>query len=265
MISSNARPAFLAPPEGASIQLKQLDEAIRHNGYCLKDSSLQEHLSELRRRLLSYLAVVLAVFLVIVNYGAEALLVYIMTPVKAMGVNFIYLTLLDAFNSRIVVSMMAALILTFPIGIWQVYSFIKEGLYPGERKSTICIIAVSTVLFILGISFGYGIAFTSSVGFFLFNNDSLANTLLSVNMYVRCVFSFVIPFALAFEFPLLCYLLKYAGIISSDTLRGKRKIIIMAVLIISALITPPDVVSQLMLALPILLLYELSIRALDYV
>lgn len=264
-IGFNEKPAFLAPPEGAALQLKQLEEAIKHNGYCLKDIPLQEHFKELRRRLLIYLAVVIAVFLIIFNYGAEALLAYVMTPVKAMGVNFIYLTLLDAFNARVVISLMAALIITFPIGIWQAYSFIKEGLYPNERRSTIGIIAASTGLFILGIVFGYSAAFTTSVGFFLFNNDSLANTLLSVNLYVRSMFGFVIPFALTFEFPLLCWLLKYAGIISSETLKAKRKIVILAVFIISAFITPPDVVSQLMLALPMLLLYELSIRVLDYV
>jgi len=261
----NFRPAFQAPPEGAILQLKQFDEAIKHNGYWLKDSPVQEHLQELRRRMLIYLALVIAAFLIILDNGAEALLAYIMTPVKAMGVNFIYLTLFDAFNARIIVSLMAALILTFPFGIWQVYSFIKEGLYPEERKSTIGIIAAATGLFALGIGFGYSIAFTTSVGFFLFNNDSLADTLFSVNMYVRCLFSFIIPFALAFEFPLLCYLLKYAGIISSDTLKAKRKIIILAIFIVSAIITPPDIVSQLMLALPMLLLYELSIRVLDYV
>lgn len=253
----SSKPAFQTPPANMESNLRAYEAELLDQ---LPDMPLAEHLKELRYRVILCLAVLLGVFVLSFSFYAERLLVFLMAPVQRLGVEFVYISLGDALSARFLVSLLVAFLISFPFLLWQGYSFVKLGLYPRERQHAGLVMTGASVLFLAGISFGFFLVFAAALGFLLYQNDSLATTMLSVNMYIHSLVSFVLPFGIAFELPLFCYFLHKLGLLESSTLKRHRKIMILVIFIIAALLTPPDVLSQIMLAVPLLLLYELSIR-----
>ena len=221
--------------------------------------SLSEHIRELRNRILWCTIIVSIIFFVIVTFFSEMLMQLLAKPIKECGIQFIYLGLSEALTAQVKVSFIAAIIVSMPIIFWHIWNFIKPAFYKDEIKSVLIFAASSILLFIIGISFGYEIVFLSAITFFVYMGENLATPMLSISQYVDFLFSFVLSFGLVFEMPVFIYLLCRLGIVTVNQLTSIRKYVILGIFIVAAFLTPPDAVSQVLMAIPMLLLYELGV------
>jgi len=155
----------------------------------------------------------------------------------------------------------AAIIVAAPVIIGQIWGFIKPALYPREKKTFRGLFLVALLLFLLGVVFCYMAVYMLAVDFFLVAGDNLATPMLSIDKYVSFLFGFIIPFGIAFQLPVALYLTTRMGWTDYQMLASKRKYVILGIFVLAAILTPPDVVSQLALGLPMILLYEIGIQA----
>ena len=164
------------------------------------------------------------------------------------------------FMTAMLVALIGAVILGFPYILWELWKFLKPALYPKEKKSARGIVFFSSLLFACGIFFGYFIINPLSVHF-LIDFDLGTETLdyFPMNSFMGIVASTTLAAGVMFELPVLVYFLSKAGVVSPEGMKKYRKHSFVATLIIAAIITPPDVVSQVIVAIPIVILYELSI------
>ncbi|WP_162126209.1 twin-arginine translocase subunit TatC [Flavobacterium phycosphaerae] len=154
----------------------------------------------------------------------------------------------------------AGFILAFPYILWQFWKFISPALYEKERKNAKVFIFVASILFFLGVLFGYFVIVPMSVNFLAtFSISSVVKNQFNIDSYIGMVKTAVIASGLYFELPIILYFLTKLGLVTPTFLRKYRKYAIVIVLIIAAIVTPPDVVSQITVAIPMLLIYEVSI------
>lgn len=235
----------------------------------LSRAPLLSHLIELRRRLLQCLFVFALVF-VGCYLMAEQIYHFLMQPlVKAFGEEsgrrMIYTGLHEAFLTYLKLSFFAALFITLPLILIQIWKFIAPGLYRTEQRSVSVLFVLTPVLFLLGAALAYYIVFPMAWGFFLsFESEAVAGSLpvqleARVSEYLGLVIQLILAFGLSFELPVVLMLLASAGIITAENLAAGRRYAIVAIFGAAALITPPDLISQIALGTPVLLLYEASI------
>jgi len=154
----------------------------------------------------------------------------------------------------------AGFILAFPFILWQFWKFISPALYERERKNAKVFITVASLLFFLGVLFGYFVIVPMSVNFLAtFSVSSVVKNQFNIASYISMVKTAVIASGLYFELPIILYFLTKLGLVTPTFLRTYRKYAVVIILIISAIVTPPDVVSQITVAIPMLLIYEVSI------
>lgn len=230
----------------------------------LQDLPLRIHLQELRRRLLICLTGMLIVFLILFTWQGEKLMQLVTAPVRQLGIEFIYVNLAEALSAQLKVALLAAILLTSPLFLWQAWKFVKPALYRKEKRTARKLLLVILALFFLGLAFGYIIVFVTAVSFFVYSGQGFARPLLSISAYVSFLLGFVIPFGIAFELPVVCYVLGCTGLVTPATLIGARRYVILVIFIVAAILTPPDVLSQVMMALPLWTLYEISILVLKW-
>lgn len=222
-------------------------------------SPLSDHIRELRSRLLWCILLVTANFFIIVTFFADQLMQALARPIKECGIQFIYLGLSEALTAQMKVSFIVAMIVSMPIIFWHVWNFIKPAFYDNERKVVLLFTISSVVLFLIGVSFGYGIVFLSAITFFVYIGENIATPMLSISQYVEFLFSFVLSFGLVFEMPVIIYVLCRLGVVTVAQLIAVRKYVVLGIFIVAAFLTPPDALSQVLMALPMLLLYEIGI------
>lgn len=220
---------------------------------------LREHIRELRKRLFYCLLTVMVSFMVIVTFFAGELMQLLAAPIKARGIEFIYLGLAEALTAQMKVSFIAAMVVSSPIIFWQIWDFIRPALYDNEKKAVLIFSAGSVLLFLGGVLFGYLVVFLSAITFFVYMGENLATPMLSISQYVGFLFGFVISFGLVFELPVVVYVLCKLGVVSVEQLIALRKYMILVIFVLAAFLTPPDVVSQCLMALPMVVLYEVGI------
>lgn len=163
------------------------------------------------------------------------------------------------FTTHMSVSFMIGLVLAFPYAFWEIWSFIKPGLYPRERKNSQGAVFFVTLLFILGLMFGYFFAAPLSINFLAsYQVDPSIENQIDLQSYISTLNTMVFSCALMFELPMVVFFLAKAGLISAELLTMYRRHAFVAVLIISAVVTPPDVLSMTIFAIPLYLLYEAS-------
>ena len=163
-------------------------------------------------------------------------------------------------NIFVWVCITAGFILAFPYILWQFWKFISPALYEKERKNAKLFIFIASVLFFLGVTFGYLVIVPMSVNFLAtFSISNVVKNQFSIASYVSMVKTAVIASGLFFELPVIIYFLAKLGLVTADFLRKYRKYAVVIVLIVAAIITPPDVVSQTTVAIPMLIIYEASI------
>lgn len=227
---------------------------------------LIEHLMELRQRLLWSVAALTVAFLVSFFFADEifGILVQPLTDAFPAGEGkLIYTKLYEAFFVEIKVAMFAAFFLAFPIISNQLWAFVAPGLYANEKKAFLPFLIATPVLFIAGASLAYFVVMPTAFRFFLGFEGPVGGlqqeALPAMGDYLSLVMQFILAFGVCFQLPVLLLLLNRAGIVSRQQLKGMRRYMIVGAFALAAILTPPDVVSQLMLGIPLILLYEVSL------
>lgn len=229
---------------------------------------LLDHLIELRGRLLKCVYA-LVISGAICFYFSENLFAFLVQPLKEAfgdgGGRLVYTKLYEAFFVQVKVAIFGAFCLSFPIIANQLWAFVAPGLYTKEKKALLPFILMTPILFLMGASLAYYVVMPTAFHFFLqFQGNSgglQVEALPSTDAYLTLVMQFILAFGISFLMPVLLMLLNRAGFVSRAQLIGMRRYMIVAAFILAAVLTPPDVVSQLMLAVPLLLLYEITIVA----
>ncbi len=222
-----------------------------------KTMTVAGHLAELRKRLFIIVGALLG-FSVLAFLFVESF-VSLMLGLSE-GFSFVYLAPAELVTAYLKFSVILGLIFSSPIILWQIWAFVSPGLEGAEKRSVKTAIVAGFVFFLIGALFCYFIVLPMTLQFFYsFNGSTEISASISFNNYMNFVLSMLVVFGLVFEMPVLSFMLARLGILKGEWLRKGRKYAVLLVFIIAAIITPPDVVSQVMTALPMLLLYELSI------
>ena len=218
-----------------------------------------EHLVALRKILLRSVAAIGIAFVAVFYVAIDPLMNLITGPIVERGITVIYTEMSAALMTKLKVAFIAGAVVASPYVFWQIWAFIKPALYEHEKKAFRVTFAATVFLFLLGVAFCYAAVYFLAVDFFLVAGENLATPMLAVDKYVSFLFGFVLPFGLAFELPVALYITTKLGMTNHAMLASKRKFVILATVVVAAFLTPPDVVSQIMLSIPILLLFEISL------
>lgn len=224
---------------------------------------LLDHLIELRRRLLWSVAA-LGLAFAFCLYFARPIFAFLVQPlVRAGQGKIIYTQIFEAFFVEIKVAFFAALMLAFPVIANQLWQFVAPGLYRAEKKALLPFLLATPILFLSGAALAYYVAIPVALHFLLGFQGNLGGiqqeALPAVGNYLSFVMQFLFGFGLSFLLPVLLMLLERAGIVTRAQLKGARRYAIVGAFAIAAVLTPPDVGSQLLLAIPLILLYELAL------
>ena len=223
--------------------------------------TLMGHLNELRRRLTRVVIMVLAGF--IACYGvAEPIYGWLSEPLKAAlpaGSKLIYTSPQGAFFVYLKVALVTSIFATSPFTFYQLWAFIAPGLYKEEKQAIAPLAFFSAFFFLAGASFCYFLVFPIAFQFFMGFATDVIVPMISVEEYLSFALKLLIAFGLVFEMPLFAYFLAKMGLLTPDMMRNQRKYAILAIFIVAAILTPPDVFSQCLMAAPMLVLYEVSI------
>jgi sec-independent protein translocase protein TatC len=229
---------------------------------------LLDHLIELRSRLLKCVWA-LAICFAVCYYFSDKIFAFLVQPLREAfgtgGGRLVYTKLYEAFFVQLKVAVFGAFCLSFPLIANQLWAFVAPGLYAKEKRALLPFILATPVLFLMGASLAYYVVMPTAFHFFLgFQGNSgglTVEALPSTDAYLTLVMQFILAFGISFLMPVLLMLLNRAGIVSRAQLIGLRRYMIVAAFIVAAVLTPPDVVSQLMLAIPLIFLYEFTIIA----
>ena len=236
----------------------------------IKKSSFVEHLTELRSRLLKSI-IFLFIFFIISYFFAENIYNFLISPYAEAVKNddidrrMIFTALHETFITYLKVAFFAAMFLSSPILITQIWKFIAPGLYQNEKKALLPYLVATPILFILGAMLVYFLIMPLAIKFFLsFETSMQTNDLpiqleAKVNEYLSLIMRLIFAFGLSFQLPVLLSLLARVGFVDSTYLKKKRKYVVVIIFAVAAVLTPPDPITQIGLGIPLLILYELSI------
>jgi sec-independent protein translocase protein TatC len=218
--------------------------------------TLVEHLGELRKRvIISCIAIIIGA-LACYNY-IDDIIQIVVKP--AAGLDFIYLSPPELFLAYVKISLVLGLVVALPILLFQIWMFIKPGLKQKEKKYVLFAMFMGIIFFVMGITFAYYIIIPMTIQFFIKMSIDQIAPLFSFANYISFISSLLLSFGLVFELPLIVILLTQLGLVAPNTFKKYRKLVILGIFIVAAVLTPPDIVSQTMMAVPMLLLYEFSI------
>jgi sec-independent protein translocase protein TatC len=221
--------------------------------------SLIEHLEELRQKIIKIILAVLLGTIISFVFFNDIILEIITKPIAGKDLSLVQLTVTEAFLTKLKVSVLTGTIITIPYTAWQIWSFVLPALYSHERKYIYMITPFSAFLFTAGIVFAYFVVLPLALIFFISQGGGSLVPMLSFARYVSFVLGFLLPFGLVFQLPLAVIFLTKIGVIDYKFLKSKRKYAILIIFIVAAVLTPPDVISQVLMAAPVLVLYEISI------
>lgn len=219
---------------------------------------LVQHLKELRDRLLRCLLAILIVFLSLI-YFANDIYGFVSKPIRAVlpeNSTMIATEIASPFLAPFKLTMFVSLFVAMPVVLYQLWSFIAPALYRKEKRVAIPLFISSVLLFYLGIVFAYHVVFSLVFGFFAKVAPEGIAVTPDINAYLNFVLKLFFAFGLAFEIPVAIVLLVWAGIVDADSLAKKRPYVVIACFVVGMLLTPPDVISQTLLALPMWMLFE---------
>jgi sec-independent protein translocase protein TatC len=226
-----------------------------------KKLPLTAHLQELRKRLVLSSIAVGGGFVLCYTF-AEKIFDIIAAPLLKMmpqGGSLIFTSVAEAFFTYMKVAFIAGLILASPFVLYQIWAFVAPGLYRHEKKYVVPFVLAGSFFFALGIFFGYYVALPIGFKFLLGFATDFIKPLPSMKEYLSFTIKFLLAFGLVFEFPVVLVLLARIGVVDARTLARQRKYAILLIFVFAAILTPPDIVSQVIVALPMIGLYELSI------
>ena len=240
------------------------------------DNGLISHLSELRKRLV-HSFIYLFIFFIICYYFADHLYGFLVEPYASVVKNdgtdrrLIFTALQETFLTYLKVSFFSAFFITCPFILVQIWKFIAPGLYKHEKIAIVPYLILTPILFFLGGMLVYYLIMPLAIKFFLsFESSGLTTGLpiqleAKVNEYLSLVMKLIFAFGLSFQLPVILSLLARIGVIDSNFLRERRKYVVVIIFAAAALLTPPDPITQIGLAIPLLILYELSIFSVNII
>ena len=224
-------------------------------------SSLISHLIELRSRILKALLSVFVVFLCLF-YFAQELYRYLALPLIATlpeGATMIATAVAAPFLATFKLTLVLSFFIAIPVVLYQIWAFVAPGLYRNEKRLIAPLLASSTILFYSGMAFAYYIVFP--LVFMFFNSVAPEGVLVStdISSYLDFVLKLFFAFGLAFEVPIAVILMCWTGVTTADNLRKKRPYVVVGAFVVGMLLTPPDVISQVLLAIPMWILFEIGV------
>lgn len=227
----------------------------------LKDMPITEHLIELRRHLIHIFAAVLVIFLALVGFARKIYDAFSAPLVHLLPHNatMIATDITSSFIAPVKLTFYLAVILAMPYILYQIWSFVAPGLYKHEKRLALPVLVTSVVLFYTGIAFAYYVVLKSVLTFFIKFSPENVLPMTDIESYLNFVIKLFLVFGATFEIPVLTLLLVLAGVVSVKSLEDKRRYIIVACFGISAIVTPPDGLSMVLLAIPMWLLFELGL------
>jgi sec-independent protein translocase protein TatC len=224
--------------------------------------SLTEHLIELRKRL-TYSLIALGIGFFVCYYFKDWLFTILtkpLTEVLPKSSYLIYTGLTQAFFTYMKIAFFASLILTSPFIIYQIWKFISPALLPKEKKYVVPFVFFSTLLFLSGVTFGYFVVLPPAFEFFVSFNNQYLHAMISFSDYLSFLVTFLLGFGISFQLPILIFFLAKLGIVTDKLLSKNRKYAILIIFVVAAVLTPsPDALSQILMAIPLMFLYEVSI------
>lgn len=227
----------------------------------MKSTPLVQHLIELRNRLLYSLAAVAIVFLALFAFANE-IYTFVATPLQVFlpaNSSMIATEVAAPFLTPFKLTFFVAFVLSVPFILYQVWAFLAPGLYENEKGLIVPLLASSVLLFYAGIAFAYYVVFPLVFGFFTSIAPEGVTVMTDIGSYLDFVLKLFFAFGIAFEIPIATFLLIRSGMTSAESLAKKRPYVIVACFILGMLLTPPDVISQVLLAVPMWMLFECGI------
>lgn len=227
--------------------------------------SFLDHLEELRSRLLRAVIAIIIGFVICIAFGERVFSLFAapITKLLPKDASLVFTSLPDPFFVYLKVSFISGIFLVLPYVLYQVWLFVRPGLLEEEKKYALPFIVVSTLLFYLGALFAYFVVFPAAFKFFLSYETADLKPMISIRDYVSLVMLLMLAFGAVFETPIVIVLLGLLGVVDSDLLRRGRRYFIVLAFIIAALLTPtPDVINQTLMAIPLMIFYELGIQLL---
>ncbi len=229
-----------------------------------KTSTLMVHLLELRK-LLIFCAVAIVIGFVLGFYLLCPMVMdFIIHPIEARGITIIYTAVSEALTTQFKVSLVIGIVLASPFIVWRLWRFLKPALYENEIRLVRGMFILALFLFLLGIVFCYRYVYNLAIDFFLVAGEDLATPMLSIDKYVNFLFSFLLPFGIVFELPVALYIAAHMGWVRYEQLAKGRKYVFFGIFVLAAILTPPDIVSQIMLGVPMYILYEVGVQVVHF-
>src|SRR6266508_2288039 len=225
------------------------------------------HLIELRSRLLRSIVAVIVVLFALFPFAKDiyALLAAPLLRVLPQGATMIATDVTGTFLVPLKVTLVAAMLLALPYVLWQAWAFVAPGLYQHEKKLALPVIVSSFIFFLIGMAFAYFVVFPIAFGFFAGYAPPGVQMMTDIDKYLSFVLTMFIAFGVTFEVPVIVIVLVRLRMVSLEKLRSIRPYVIVGAFVIGAIFTPPDVISQMLLAVPLWLLYELGIAVARFV
>ncbi|MGA2468128.1 MAG: twin-arginine translocase subunit TatC [Thermodesulfobacteriota bacterium] len=226
-----------------------------------KKLSLTAHLQELRKRLILSFIAVGAGFILCYAFADSIFNILALPLLKVMpaGGSLIFTSVAEAFFTYMKVAFIAGLILASPFVLYQIWAFVAPGLYQKEKRYVVPFVSLGSLFFAMGILFGYFVAIPFGFKFLLGYASDFIKPMPSMKEYLSFSIKFLLAFGLVFEFPVVLLLLARIGVVDAKMLARQRKYAILLIFVFAAVMTPPDLISQVLMALPLIGLYELSI------
>ena len=223
--------------------------------------SLVAHLTELRDRLLRAVLAILVGFIILFPF-ANDIYGFVSAPLRKLmpeGSTMIATGVASPFLTPFKLSLVLAIFMAMPVVLYQIWGFVAPGLYQKEKRIAMPLLASSVLLFYTGAAFAYFVVFPLIFAFFTSVGPDNVQVMTDINSYLDFVLKLFLAFGIAFEMPIASVILIWTGVTSSESLAQKRPYIIVGCFVFGMLLTPPDVISQSLLAIPMWLLFELGI------
>ena len=218
------------------------------------EQPLRDHLQEFRKRLIICLVVVAIAALACYNYVDD-----IIALLSGPAGKLYFMNPSEVFFTYMEIALYAGILFTLPVLLYEVWAFVAPALWPEERRAVLVILPTAVILFYVGLVFAYYLVIPAAVTFFMGFATQTLQPMFSLESYLSFILALTLPFGFIFELPLIVFLAKI-GLVTGDFLKGKRKILIVIAFIFAAVVSPTtDIFTQTMIAVPLIVLYEISL------
>ena len=219
------------------------------------EQPLRDHLQEFRKRLIICLVVVAIAALACYNYVDD-----IIALLSGPAGKLYFMNPSEVFFTYMEIALYAGILFTLPVLLYEVWAFVAPALWPEERRAVLVILPTAVILFYVGLIFAYYLVIPAAVTFFMGFATQTLQPMFSLESYLSFILALTLPFGFIFELPLIVVFLAKIGLVTGDFLKGKRKILIVIAFIFAAVVSPTtDIFTQTMIAVPLIVLYEISL------